>query len=257
MEGIPIVGSLDFATLLFMAFVAFFIGLVFYLQKESRREGFPMETDETGRLENSTGPSTPKPKPYHLQDGRTVYKPDGVRDPDYSDKMERLAPWAGAPSKPVGDPMTAQVGPGSFAVREDEPDRDHNGNPKIVPMRTLPDFSVAKQDLDPRGVDVVGADGDVAGTISDIWVDQAEALVRYYEVELADGGRKVLLPFAFANVNKGKKRVEVDSIMASHFADVPAHASGSQVTRLEEDKISGYYAGGTLYADKKRLEPWI
>lgn len=262
MEGIPIVGSLDFATLLFTAFVVFFFGLVFYLQKESRREGFPMETDQGGRLEDSTGPSTPKPKPYHLQDGRTVYKPDGVRDPDYSDKMQRLAVWPGAPSDPIGDPMTAGVGPGSFALREDEPDRSHEGHPKIVPMRTLADFTVAKQDIDPRGLEVVGADGAVAGTIADIWVDHAEALVRYYEVQLPGGaagepGRKVLLPFGFANVSKSKQRVEVDSIMARHFADVPAQASETQVTRLEEDKISGFYGAGTLYANAQRKEAWL
>ena len=257
MEGIPIIGSLDFATLLFIAFTVFFIGLVIYLQKESRREGFPLETDVGGRLEDSAGPSTPKPKAYHLADGRTVYKPDGVRDPDYSDKMRRLAVWPGAPSEPVGDPMKAGVGPGAYAMRDDIPDRNHEGKTKIVPMRLLDDFHITKQDLDPRGVEVIAADGEVAGVISEIWVDRAEAMVRYYEVEVAEGGRKVLLPFAFVNINKRKRRAEVKAIMAHHFADVPAHASDEQVTRLEEEKISAYYAAGLLYANAQRKEALI
>jgi photosynthetic reaction center H subunit len=38
---------------------------------------------------------------------------------------------------------------------------------------------------------------------------------------------------------------------------VPALSHPDQVTKLEEDKISAYYGGGTLYADAKRSEPLI
>jgi photosynthetic reaction center H subunit len=256
-----IIGSLDLTTLLFSGFVLFFFGLVFYLQKESRREGFPMETDTDGHLEDSSGPSTPKPKAFHLQDGRTVYKPDGVRDPSVEGKLKRLAVWPGAPSDPVGDPMAAEMGPGGYTQREDIPDMTHEHLPKIVPMRMLEEFSVAKQDSDPRGFDVIGADDQSAGKISDIWVDRAEALVRYYEVELnaAEGeeARKVLLPFAFANVKGSQEKVLVPAILAEQFSGVPAHASDQQVTRLEEDRISAYYGGGLLYATPDRKEPWI
>ncbi len=254
MEGVQIVGSLDVATLLFTLFNLFFVGLVFYLVREGRREGYPLESDETGKLE-AIGPNwMPKPKTYLLADGREVHKPDGIRDPDYSDKLKRLAPWAGAPSEPVGDPMTAGVGPGAYALREDIPDVDHEGHNKIIPMRLMEDFYVTARDLDPRGVEVIACDDEVAGTITEIWIDRAEALVRYYEVELADGGRKVLLPFAFVNINKKKKRAEVHAITAAQFSDVPAHASDEQVTRLEEEKISAYYAAGTLYATPERKE---
>jgi photosynthetic reaction center H subunit len=153
--------------------------------------------------------------------------------------------------------MTAGVGPGAYTMREDKPDVTHTGDPKIVPMRLIPEFSVAKQTADPRGFDVVGCDGEVAGKVSDIWMDRAEALVRYYEVELADGTRKVLLPYAFANVKGKARQVRVSAIKAKHFADVPAHASTEQVTRLEEDRISAYYGGGILYATPEKMEPWI
>jgi photosynthetic reaction center H subunit len=51
--------------------------------------------------------------------------------------------------------------------------------------------------------------------------------------------------------------VKVRSIFGKHFANVPKHASPNQVTMLEEDKISGYYAGGTLYASEARQEPQL
>jgi len=81
--------------------------------------------------------------------------------------------------------------------------------------------------------------------------------VRYYEVELAEGGRKVLLPVAFTNIRGRRRQAYVGAILGKQFSDVPAHASPDQVTRLEEDQISAYYAGGLLYATPERAEPWI
>lgn len=257
MEGVQIIGSLDFATLLFILFVVFFIGLVFHLQKEGRREGFPLESDETGKLESIGVTWMPAAKAYKLADGRSVLRPDGQRDGSLADRFKRLAPWAGAPIQPVGDPMQSGIGPGAHAMREDMPDLTHENLPKIVPMSILPAFTVAQQDADPRGMDVVGADGGSAGTVTDIWVDRAEALVRYYEIELSAGGRKVLLPYGFANVKGKSGKVIVSSILASQFAGVPAHASSDQVTRLEEDRISAYYGAGTLYATPDRSESWL
>ena len=41
------------------------------------------------------------------------------------------------------------------------------------------------------------------------------------------------------------------------FADVPATKSLDQVTKLEEDRIVGYYGAGTLYATPARQEPLL
>jgi photosynthetic reaction center H subunit len=46
-------------------------------------------------------------------------------------------------------------------------------------------------------------------------------------------------------------------VYARHFADVPGLKNPNEVTKLEEEKISAYYGGGTLYADAKRSEPLI
>jgi photosynthetic reaction center H subunit len=64
-----------------------------------------------------------------------------------------------------------------------------------------------------------------------------------------------LLPIPFARIRRNQ--VEVHAIYGMHFAHVPATRSPDQVTKLEEEKISAYYGGGTLYADPARSEPLI
>ena len=49
----------------------------------------------------------------------------------------------------------------------------------------------------------------------------------------------------------------LDTLNLPQFADVPTLANPDQVTLLEEDRISAYYAGGTLYAEPSRLGPLI
>ena len=67
------------------------------------------------------------------------------------------------------------------------------------------------------------------------------------------GEGKRLVPITLTRI--WSNRVKVRTLYAHHFAGVPRHASPRQVTLLEEDKISAYYAGGTLYASEARLEP--
>ena len=83
------------------------------------------------------------------------------------------------------------------------------------------------------------------------------AVVIEVEVTAEAGPKRVLLPMPFALVNHKRGRVTVDAILGSQFADVPVTKSLDQVTRLEEDKISAYYGGGTLYATPSRQEPML
>ena len=110
---------------------------------------------------------------------------------------------------------------------------------------------------DPRDLPVVAGDGEVVGKISDMWIDEPEQLVRYLEIELdmkhGEGSR--LVPMTLARIHKD--RVPIKSIFGKHFNDVPKHSSKNQVTLLEEDKISAYYAGGHLYASEERFEPQL
>jgi photosynthetic reaction center H subunit len=151
--------------------------------------------------------------------------------------------------------MADGVGPGAWAERHDTPDLTLEGAPKIVPLRVATDFSVFGGDPDPRGKSVIGGDGQVAGTVRDLWVDRSEPTIRYLEAEIP-GGRRVLVPIGFAKID-GSGTVHVNAILAGQFARVPALANPDRVTLREEDRICGYYGGGTLYAEPSRQEPYI
>ena len=239
-------------------FWAFFAGLIIYLRREDKREGYPLESDRSDRVRVEGFPAMPKPKVFQLADGHRFEAPNGDRD----DRPIRAVPtgsWSGAPLEPVGDPMLAEVGPGAYAMRAAVPERTASGAPRVRPMRIATEFHVEKRDPDPRGMTVIGADGRSAGKVCDVWVDVAESQARYLEVELGEGGagKHVLLPLALSRIDVGQRRVKVASILASQFAQVPAIADHDQVTMLEEERISAYYGSGHLYAVPSRQESLV
>jgi len=195
----------------------------------------------------------PEPKTFKMADGSSVLAPDANRA-DGAYTAQPTHGWNGAPLEPVGDPLLAGVGPGAWAARADHPDMLSHGGAKIVPLRAASDHGVARQDTDPRGLPVVGADGEVAGQVKDLWVDRCEMMFRYIEVALPSGATK-LLPINFARIRKNG--VEVHALLASQFANVPGLKNPEQVTLLEEEKITAYYGAGTLYATPERQEPLL
>lgn len=247
-----ITGYIDLAQILLYVFWIFFAGLIWYLVLEGHREGYPMESGSSGRAVIQGFP-IPEPKTFLLEGGRRVTVPDLTRkEPAYNAVASH--PSSGSPIEPKGDAMTAAVGAGAYSNREDVPERTTHGVPLIQPLRIASDFSVAPQDVDPRGLPVMAGDGKQGGTVKDIWIDSAEMMFRYLEVEIT-GGKTVLLPITFSLIRRNQ--VEVHAIYARHFAAVPALKNPDQVTKLEEEKITAYYGGGTLYADVKRSEPLI
>jgi photosynthetic reaction center H subunit len=251
-----ITGYIDVAQVVLYAFWVFFAGLIIYLRREDKREGYPLESDRSGRVVVQGFPAFPGVKAFLLRDGSHATVPN-VRADRRDAPIVPIGGWPGAPMEPVGDPMRDGVGPASWADRENVPEHTFEGVPSIVPMRILPTTTIEEHDADPRGMPVIGADGATAGTVKDVWVDRAEALIRYLEVDVATqaGGRSVLLPMTMARVSRRRRQVKVKSILASQFADVPTIANPDQVTKLEEDRIVAYYAGGTLYATPLRLGP--
>jgi len=247
-----ITGYIDLAQILLYVFWIFFAGLIWYLVLEGHREGYPMESGSSGRAVIKGFP-IPEPKTFLLGGGRRVTVPDLTRkEPAYNAVASH--PSSGSPIEPTGDAMTAAVGAGAYSNREDVPERTTHGVPLIQPLRIASDFSVATQDVDPRGLPVMAGDGKQGGTVKDIWIDSAEMMFRYLEVEIT-GGKTVLLPITFSLIRRNQ--VEVHAIYARHFAAVPALKNPDQVTKLEEEKITAYYGGGTLYADATRSEPLI
>ena len=247
-----ITGYVDLAQILLYVFWIFFAGLIYYLVQEGHREGYPMESSSSGRAVVKGFP-IPEPKTFLLRGGKSVTVPDlAQKEPAYN--AVATSPASGSPIEPKGDAMLAAVGPGAYANREDVPELTWHGQPLIQPLRIASDYTVAVQDVDPRGLPVMAGDGKQGGTVKDIWIDSAEMMFRYLEVEIPDG-RSVLLPIAFSVIRRNQ--VEVNAVYARHFAAVPALRNPNQVTKLEEEKISAYYGGGTMYADVKRSEPLI
>jgi photosynthetic reaction center H subunit len=251
-----IVGNLDFAQMMLYLFYLFFVALMLYIRREDRREGYPLFSEPSNTYKKGDLIFVPPPKIYKLPHGGTASSPSGKVD-DRDLRAAKTAPWPGAPLAPIGDPMLAAVGPGSYAERSNTADLTHEGQPKIVPLRVATNFAVEGRDADPRGMSVLGADRKVAGTVRDVWVDRSETLIRYLEVDVAGGGKTVLLPINFASINGRRKQVTVSAIMSHQFAQVPVLANANQVTLLEEDKVCAYYGGGTLYAEPSRQEPYL
>lgn len=250
---------IDVAQLTLYAFWIFFFGLIYYLRQEDKREGYPLESDRSDRVTVQGFPPIPTPKKFILPHGDVQMAPR-AEPKDGPLKAAPVGAWPGAPLEPTGDPMLAEVGPSAYANRADVPDPMHEtGQPKVVPLRVATDFAIDAEDPDPRGMHVFGADGLVAGTVRDIWVDRSEVIIRYLEVDLADPAtpRRVLLPMNFVQLNGARRRITVDAVLARHFADVPATKHPDQVTLREEDRITAYYAGGTLYATPSRLGPLL
>ena len=252
-----IVGTIDAAQIAMITFIGFFIALVFWLRREDRREGYPLEDALTGRVLSEGGPlSAASPKTFILPFGRgTVTAPVSAREnrEPVDIAAQRRERFGGAPYSPTGDVFAAGVGPGSYANRAPVPDVDAHGLPRIVPMGSVPQITVDSNSTDPRGLPVYGADGAKAGTVVDLWVDRAEHMVRYLAVDT--GARTVLAPMPMAVVRRDA--VIVSAINAADFAGAPFPANPAEITRYEEERVIAYFGTGYLYANADRLEPLV
>jgi len=99
-----ITSYIDVAQIALYAFWVFFAGLIYYLHREGKREGYPLESDRSGgRITVQGWPSVPEPKAYLLRDGRVVMSPN------FSGSNQPLGGTPsvnhpGAPLEPIGDP---------------------------------------------------------------------------------------------------------------------------------------------------------
>jgi photosynthetic reaction center H subunit len=253
-----ITGYIDVAQLTLYAFWIFFFGLILYLRREDKREGYPLKSERKGGVVVQGFPFLPTPKVFKLHHGGTVLAPrvEAAETP----RIRPAEPWPGAPNVPLGNPLVDGVGPAAHAMRADVPDMTWDDNmPKIIPLRVDPEFSVSYEDPDPRGMPVYGADRLPAGVVSEVWMDKSEMIVRYLEVALdvTIAPRSVLVPMTMLQIDRDLGRIMVRAITAAQFANVPGLSNPDQVTLREEDRIMGYFGGGTLYATPGRSEPLL
>src|SRR6478752_2872251 len=108
METGAITSYIDVAQLTLYAFWIFFAGLIWYLRSEDKREGYPLESDRSGRVTVQGLPPVPSSKTFLLRDGTSYVAPPGRVDTRPVQGVP-MAPWPGAPLRPVGDPLIDAV----------------------------------------------------------------------------------------------------------------------------------------------------
>ncbi len=252
MVGVNFFGNFDLASLSIWLFWGFFALLIYYLQTENMREGYPLETEDGLPAPNQGPFPVPAPKTFILPNGKgNLVMPSAENEAAHRRTdlaLARTSQADGYPHAPTGNPMVDGVGPASWVPREDAPELDGHGHAKIVPMAQAKTF-VVSAGRDPRGLPVQAADDEVVGRIADMWVDAPENTVRYLEIELNSGSRR-LVPMTLARI--WADRVRIRSITSDQFEDIPATKSLTVVTKLEEDKISAYVASGWLYAKNRK-----
>ena len=116
-----------------------------------------------------------------------------------------------------------------------------DGLDRVVPLAKLDDFRVAKGDPDPRGWEVVGADGRRIGEVDELLVDTEAMKVRYLDVDLhrdlaAGADRHVLVPVGYARLDRDHTRVVVEQLEARDLEAIPAY-DHSPVTRDFETSV--------------------
>jgi len=251
MVGVTFFGNFDLASAAIWGFWLFFALLVYYLQTENMREGYPLETED-GDIAPNQGPfPVPSPKTIELPHGRGSYTvPSAENEAAHRREnlaMARTAVGEGFPHKPTGDPLIDGIGPASWVPRRDVPELDGHGHPKIKPMDGIDGFFVSAG-RDPRGLPVVCRDDKVVGTVTDMWIDEAEQLVRYVEFELEAefGGGKKLAPMTMVKIKP--RWLDITSLDSHRMAQIPGIATPGQISLLEEEKIMGFFGGGKLYS---------
>ena len=231
-----ITGYIDVAQLTLYAFWIFFAGLIFYLRREDRREGYPLESEVAG-IGDRGFLLIPTPR-ASSRPGGTRLRPAGRGAPRRRRREDGALP--GAPIEPVGDPMTAGVGPGSYALRADVPDVTFDGHTRIVPMRVDDHFSIEARDPDPRGMTVIGADREVAGVVADVWVDRPNSwpATTRWSWPRAGPPRAAAGQLRAGSTAQGQDQRPARSSPPSSPASRPASRADS-VTRLRRSKVDG------------------
>jgi photosynthetic reaction center H subunit len=254
MQGM-LAGNIDVTQIVLAGFVLFFVLLVWRLRAEDKREGYPMvDQADGGRSEGF--PAIPRPKTFLLMDGGLAHAPHEESLAPIAARRRRDNP--GSPLVPTGDPLRDAVGPAAFAQRRPSPLVYREDKIQVLPMRALEGWRLGEGDPDPRGMTVRGADGRVAGIVTDVWIDRSVKILRYLEVEVGQVEvRRILLPIYHTDIRRRPAEVRVKALGAARFADAPSQGDPDLVTAREEDQINAFWAGGHFYRDQRVEEPLI
>jgi uncharacterized protein (TIGR02271 family) len=139
---------------------------------------------------------------------------------------------------------------GEIDERESFEGRAGGGETRLGSLSSLDDFEVAEDFPDPRGWDVVLADGNRIGEVHDLIVDTAALRTRYLDVKLdrdaagIDSERDVLIPVGAARLDDARDNVILDSMGIQQIVAMP----GFNHDTITRDYESSLFAGSAASA---------
>ncbi len=251
---------IDVAQVALYVFWAFFAGLILYLRREDHREGYPLVSEVPGQTEMVTteGFPMPSPKTFRLYHGGVAYAPQ-AGEPRMAEGGVPAAIFPGAPLEPTGNPLLDGIGPASYCNRLDLPDLTIDGLEKFKPLRVALEYRVDPRLPHPQGMRVIAMDGIDVGGVIELWIDEVEHEVVFLEVELTGvaASPRILIPQMYVRYRPRQRQVQVRALRAADFADIPRTRDPDRITRLEEDKILGYFGGGAMYSTGNTRGPLL
>lgn len=246
--------GLDGAMVALILFAAFFFWLVFFhLRPHDKREGYPtIRPDGSAPFRRGRGLTwMPFTKTFLRPHGQPPVTTPRA-EPRAGDRPTVMPENNGQPLRPQEDGLLEGVGPAAWAQREDVPDYNIEGKPKLVSLEREAEYRILEGCPDPRGWPVYGSDGEHAGTVRDIWFNRAEFFPRYLEV--AGVTRDYLVPLFFAVVHSGDEAVRVRDLPGARLALAPFRHHEDRITLLEEDRINAFFAGARFYGTSPKGE---
>ena len=243
------IGNLDVAQIVLYAFFAFFTALIWYLRREDRREGYPLESEAARRVQGARLSADPVAEDLPSRRGGVAQRPDYAarRSPVKAAKVE---PWPGAPLQPTrrsdarrGRPRRLQRNAPSRPLQDDA----WRGSDFAAAHSAI---SRSRRWRNPIGFSVVGADHTSVGVDQSMFGSIAPKSHRALSTKCSSPApsRRVLLPVYFAASSRSAAASWSRRCSPNSSSNVPALGTPDRVTMLEEDRIAAYYGAGTLYA---------
>ncbi len=135
--------------------------------------------------------------------------------------------------------------------RSETEERSRSGT--LARLDELDDVDVASDEPDPRGWDVVDAEGQQMGKVDHIIGDTGAMEARYLAVELDDDngrGRQILLPVGHVDLDTDQERVVASALRRERLGGLPRYEGGTvdrdYETRLRQ-QYDESYTGESLF----------
>ena len=146
---------IDVAQVVFPRSWLFFAGLVFWLRREDRREGYPLESEVSGHFKDRGFIWIPEPKTFILANGEGPAPHFEGRHA--ADQRARRSSPGRARRSSRRAIRCGRRRPRQPRPRPDEPYRPLDGHDLLAPLRVATNYAVPPEGGNPIGFEVVGA----------------------------------------------------------------------------------------------------